>query len=726
MPVEEIAALIADQRWDELEGVWGRVVAEGAPPADLAEALRALADAGQADLAEMLGWTYLAEQAESAPPAEAIAAVHAVLPMLPESDDIRAEAERAYRRAYADHDHLEALLAASGLAGAQSPRRALRMLDTCLAAEAGSCFVGRFEDRALRLERFDGDTGCFEMTDGAGNTRRLEPLALADDFALAARTDFRVLRHFHADEVPALLTDDPASALIGLCQAHGGTSDSDRIRKEVEPYLPDDGWSRWWTRARSAAKRCPQLVLEGRNPVTVVYHPQGLTLEQEMAPVLEAARGPVELLAALEQYVRQAQQRKAPVDEAFAAEIMARLAGQARSPLGGRVETALAASASIAAAVAMGVPPPEGDWPGPEQVLAGADRPADAVAALSRADLWPVALDALAQREDAQQQLDALLRLAPAGQIDGIVERLHAAGDGRKVADAAAEALADPTAGLERLLWLWSGPATPPENIPGKVELLSKVLDALQRIDHDAQLDADWRREARQRIRGALSARDYEGYRAAVGEMDEAVAATFRTRIGRITGLAQAVREDMTRILREAFGGLFRKAVVAPWLDESAIWTTLQARRQREKALREIVEVKMPANEKAIGEALAHGDLRENSEYKFACEERDFLQARAARLTDELARSRVIAAEDVPADTAGIGSRLRLRRLGDGNELTVTILGPWDTDLANRVYSYQTPLALEFLGKHLGQTGTIRIEGIEGEYRIEGLECGVE
>ena len=74
----------------------------------------------------------------------------------------------------------------------------------------------------------------------------------------------------------------------------------------------------------------------------------------------------------------------------------------------------------------------------------------------------------------------------------------------------------------------------------------------------------------------------------------------------------------------------------------------------------------------------------------------------------------------------GIGSRVRLRRVADDREVTVTFLGPWDTDLANRTYSYQTQLAKEFLGKGVGDTGSLKIEGLEGEYRIEGLACGVE
>ena len=727
MSVEQINELIEQEQWQELEHAWARAAGSGAALGELVGVLETLIELKQADLAEMLGWTYLAEHLETAPPAKAVAAVHAVLAVLGDSDDLRTEAEQIYRRAYPDHEHLDALLHASGISGEQSPRRALRTLDTCLSAAAGSYLVNMFEDRVLRVARFDPSGGQFELTDAGGQAHALSPLLLADDYQLAAETDFRVLRHFRGDELPELVTDDPAAALVGLCQAHGGRTDSDRIRKELsDRYFPTGHWGRWWTRARAASKRCPFLTLEGKNPVTVVHHPEGLSLEKEMAAAVGAALGPTELLAVLEQYVREAQRRNSPVDETFIAGIVDPLAAHARTPARGKPEEALAAALSLAVAGGLGVALPADPGPSAAEVLAGAKRPAEWVAGLVRDDFWPGALDALQQREDATDQLVGLLRLAPAGQIDHVAERLSAVGGDRQVAVAVGDALAEPVANLELLLWLWSGPGCPPENMPGKVELLGKVLDGLARIDNDIALDADWRRDGRQKIRAALSARDFEGYRQAIAEMDQGVASTFRTRISRTTGLAQAVREDMMRILRAAFGGLFVRATVEPWDDESTLWTTGDARKKRQEILTEIIEVKMPANEKAIGEALAHGDLRENSEYKFACEERNFLQARAGKLMDEMNRSRVILPENVPEDIVGIGSRVRLRRVDDDREVTVTFLGPWDTDLANRTYSYQTQLAKEFLGKGVGETGSLKIEGLEGEYRIEDLACGVE
>src|SRR5687767_15311827 len=101
----------------------------------------------------------------------------------------------------------------------------------------------------------------------------------------------------------------------------------------------------------------------------------------------------------------------------------------------------------------------------------------------------------------------------------------------------------------------------------------------------------------------------------------------------------------------------------------------------------------IPANRKAIEEARAMGDLRENFEYKSARQRHEYLNARAASLNAELQRVR-------PLDTAGmetsevrIGTRVRLT--GPGGERTLTILGPWESKPEEDVISYESDLAKE-------------------------------
>src|SRR6185295_11961836 len=95
---------------------------------------------------------------------------------------------------------------------------------------------------------------------------------------------------------------------------------------------------------------------------------------------------------------------------------------------------------------------------------------------------------------------------------------------------------------------------------------------------------------------------------------------------------------------------LYVKIKIEPWLDESVIFGTQPGMNKREEELNFLVNVKMKENAKAIGDAAAHGDLSENSEYKFALEERDLLRARVAGIQNELNLARLLTPDDVTTD----------------------------------------------------------------------------
>jgi transcription elongation factor GreA len=61
---------------------------------------------------------------------------------------------------------------------------------------------------------------------------------------------------------------------------------------------------------------------------------------------------------------------------------------------------------------------------------------------------------------------------------------------------------------------------------------------------------------------------------------------------------------------------------------------------------------------KEIEKALAHGDLRENSEYKAALERQQFAQARVSHLRQRLSKLSSVSEKDIPRDRVGFGSRV--------------------------------------------------------------------
>lgn len=110
------------------------------------------------------------------------------------------------------------------------------------------------------------------------------------------------------------------------------------------------------------------------------------------------------------------------------------------------------------------------------------------------------------------------------------------------------------------------------------------------------------------------------------------------------------------------------------------------------KELQEIIDVKIPQNSKNIGYALSLGDLRENAEYKAAKEEQNQLNAAATRLQDEIDRAQIFDPTTATAKKVYFGSKVKILNINTDKEEEYTILGPWESDPANGIISYMSPL----------------------------------
>jgi transcription elongation GreA/GreB family factor len=203
------------------------------------------------------------------------------------------------------------------------------------------------------------------------------------------------------------------------------------------------------------------------------------------------------------------------------------------------------------------------------------------------------------------------------------------------------------------------------------------------------------------------------------------MALTIRRQIERAEGLGPRTQEEMLAILRALYPKLEVKLKVDPWDDESVLYFSATGLKIKEDELHQIVNVKMRENAKAIGEAAAHGDLSENSEYKFALEERDLLRARVAQINSELSIARVLEPHMVPFDQVGIGHRLTLQPTDGGDPVIMSILGINDTDLPAKSYSYKTPIARQVLGRRVGDVLHVSFGDHEGDYRIEKLDPAI-
>ncbi|AAD18880.1 GreA [Chlamydia pneumoniae TW-183] len=151
--------------------------------------------------------------------------------------------------------------------------------------------------------------------------------------------------------------------------------------------------------------------------------------------------------------------------------------------------------------------------------------------------------------------------------------------------------------------------------------------------------------------------------------------------------------------------------------EENVLWSTSESFSRMKAKLQSLVGKEMVDNAKEIEDARSLGDLRENSEYKFALEKRARLQEEIRVLSEEINRARILTKDLVFTDKVGVGCKVTLK--GDAGEVVeYTILGPWDADPDSCILSLQSKLAQNMLGKKLNDV--VILQG--KEYKISRIQ----
>jgi transcription elongation GreA/GreB family factor len=176
----------------------------------------------------------------------------------------------------------------------------------------------------------------------------------------------------------------------------------------------------------------------------------------------------------------------------------------------------------------------------------------------------------------------------------------------------------------------------------------------------------------------------------------------------RAPGLEEFRRDDLKQAVQRRFPDL-RGPRVEP------LYVTPESLDLRRAELEQLLTVEMPKNGRAIQEAAAMGDLRENFEYHAARARQEFLAARVSTLRGELARARPLDPARIDTSEVRVGTRAFLSAGGRTREAAV--LGPWDSRPEEGVYSYQSEFAQKLLGARTGDA--VLLDG--EEWRIDAI-----
>jgi transcription elongation factor GreA len=136
--------------------------------------------------------------------------------------------------------------------------------------------------------------------------------------------------------------------------------------------------------------------------------------------------------------------------------------------------------------------------------------------------------------------------------------------------------------------------------------------------------------------------------------------------------------------------------------------------------LEHLKRVERPRIVRAIAEARAHGDLKENAEYHAAREQQSFAEGRIQEIESKLSRAQIIDITRVPPDDKVIfGATVTVINLDSDETRVYRIVGDDEADVKAGRISYQSPIARALIGKRVGDEVAVQTPSGPVNYEID-------
>ncbi len=110
-----------------------------------------------------------------------------------------------------------------------------------------------------------------------------------------------------------------------------------------------------------------------------------------------------------------------------------------------------------------------------------------------------------------------------------------------------------------------------------------------------------------------------------------------------------------------------------------------------------------------IKQALAFGDLSENSEYDEAKNEQAFIEGRIVSLENMLKNAKIIDDEDIVTDIVSVGCTVKLLDVEFDEIIEYTIVGSAEADPSKNKISNESPVGRALIGQEVDDEVTVNV-----------------
>ena len=143
-------------------------------------------------------------------------------------------------------------------------------------------------------------------------------------------------------------------------------------------------------------------------------------------------------------------------------------------------------------------------------------------------------------------------------------------------------------------------------------------------------------------------------------------------------------------------------------MNNNEIFLSKEGLKNLKEEIKHLEAAKRKEIQEDISRALEYGDISENAEYNIASEAQRMNEINIVRLKQKLSRAKVVE-ENCYSEGIGIGTTLKLKNLGSGEEIEYIFVPDDQIDFTHNKISISSPFGRAFLGHQEGEEIEIEV-----------------
>jgi transcription elongation factor GreA len=154
------------------------------------------------------------------------------------------------------------------------------------------------------------------------------------------------------------------------------------------------------------------------------------------------------------------------------------------------------------------------------------------------------------------------------------------------------------------------------------------------------------------------------------------------------------------------------------FMTEKDVFLTREGLERLENELDDLKSVKRKEVAERIKQALAFGDISENSEYDQAKNEQAKLEERIIKLENILRNAKLIDEDEITTDVVSVGSKVEVLDIEYDEKMEYTIVGSAEADPFLGKISNESPVGSALLGHKTGEEVDVQVPDGIIKYKI--------